>query len=130
MKTLTVTLEELDGVPAAFLWAESDIPGAPPRHMVFTSEVDAGHIAAMAQYMVGGSEIEVVVGRDVMDFLRQGEHPPDGVDHWPLADDAARRGIPTFRTPEGVRLVSHDGSCTVTVCFESWLHSVNVASTT
>ena len=128
MRVLVVGNGDLDGVLAAFMWTEPDIPELPLKYMVVPADADAGHLGAMAQYMTLGQDSIVFVHEEAMELLGLPARQPGPTEPFELADAAARRGVSVTRMPCVPRvanglfllLTSPDRTINVEINFPAW----------
>jgi hypothetical protein len=118
MRVFSVGKASVDGVDAAFLYGEPDLPEAPLRYMIQPTDGDAGHLAAMAQYLARGEDAVVFVHESAMDVLLT-----DGF----VSRARARGVIVTEDNDDNLILTSADGSVQVEIRFPS--HAGELAGT-
>ena len=103
MKQLRIEVDEIDGVPAAFLHSEPLTPELPePQPLPIPERADAGHIAAMALYRSLGEDAEVIVTPEALALLE-----PD------FMEKAQERGVYSWYEKGTIIITSDDGSRTV-----------------
>ena len=115
-EVLSVGVSELNGAQAVTLYAPPDIPEAPLKYMFLPEGGDAGHLAAMAQYLTIGSEAIVFVHESAMGLLGCEVSAVD------FCQAAIRRGVQADLRPDfsSILLTSGDGSNTVEIRFPAW----------
>lgn len=115
-EALTVGEAVLNDEPAAFLYAPPSVPDGPVRHMIVPALADAGHLAAMAQYLTFGPDAIVYVHESAQALLGC------EVEITGFAQKAVRRGVDCEVIEDGQALVltSGDGTARVRVCFARW----------
>ena len=117
-EVLSVGVSELNGAQAVTLYAPPDIPEAPLKYMFLPEGGDAGHLAAMAQYLTIGSEAIVFVHESAMALLGCEVSAID------FLQAAIRRGVQGDVLVENggasLLLTSGDGTNTVEIRFPAW----------
>ena len=116
MRYLTISTEEIDGKTAAVLTYRPDVPALPAKHMILPPDADAGHVAAMSQYLCGGApgDCEVSVSPEVRELLIDG-----------FVTVARKRGVRVDVPDEDhVVMTSDDATTQVEIVFD--LTSVNI----
>ena len=114
-EVLTVGEALLNGEPAAFLYAPPNVPDGPVRHMIVPVKADAGHLAAMAQYLTIGLSAVVYVHESAMTLLGCDVQAID------FCQNAIRRGVQAdVLDDSSLVLTSGDGSNTVEIRFPAW----------
>jgi hypothetical protein len=125
VRALSVGLGVYNEQPAAVLYAEANIPDAPPKYMFMPADGDAGHLAAMALYLNSNlGDAVIYVHESAMEILGQNDKMPEPAEEWPLADKAARRGVTIERGAAGLELASSDGTVHVSIHFPAWDHEL------
>jgi len=117
VRYLTISTEEIDGKTAAVLTYRPDVPALPAKHMILPPDADAGHVAAMSQYLCGGApgDCEVNVIGDAVEMLMGA----------PFVQDARKRGVRVDVPDEDhVVMTSDDATTQVEIVFD--LTSVNI----
>jgi hypothetical protein len=116
VRYLTISTEEIDGKTAAVLTYRPDVPALPAKHMILPPDADAGHVAAMSQYLCGGAPgvCEVSVAPEVRGLLIDG-----------FVTVARKRGVRVDVPDEDhVVMTSDDATTQVEIVFD--LTSVNI----
>jgi hypothetical protein len=105
VKYLTLTMDTLEGEPTAILTCASERADLPSKHMIVPAGADAGHVAAMAQYLAGMGDAEVTADEPAAEFLRSAG----------FADNAKRRGVAIATNERSVIMTSVDATCQVEI---------------
>ena len=116
-EVLSVGVSELNGAQAVTLYAPPDIPEAPLKYMFLPEGGDAGHLAAMAQYLTIGNEAIVFVHESAMGLMGCEVEAID------FCQRAIRRGVQADvldRLGTSLLLTSGDGTNTVEIRFPAW----------
>ena len=117
MRYLTIDAQEIDGEQAAVLTYVPDVPALPAKHMILPPDADAGHVAAMSQYLCGGvpGDCEVSVAGEARALLIDG-----------FVTVARKRGVVVDVPDEDhVVLTSNDATTQVEIVLSN-LTSVNI----
>jgi len=114
-EVLSVGVSELNGEKAVTLYAPPDIPEGRLKYMFLPPNGDAGHLAAMAQYLTIGPEAVVYVHESAMALLGCEVQAID------FCQNAIRRGVQAdVLDDSSLVLTSGDGSNTVEIRFPAW----------
>ena len=114
-EVLSVGVSELNGAQAVTLYAPPDIPEGRLKYMFLPEGGDAGHLAAMAQYLTIGSEAVVFVHESAMGLLGCEISAVD------FCQNAIRRGVQADVLDDfSLLLTSGDGTNTVEIRFPAW----------
>ena len=120
-EVLSVGVSELNGAQAVTLYAPPDIPEGRLKYMFLPEGGDAGHLAAMAQYLTIGSEAVVFVHESAMGLLGCEISAVD------FCQNAIRRGVQaptrtqaTSKRHSSLLFTSGDGTNTVEIRFPAW----------
>ena len=115
-EVLSVGVSELNGAQAVTLYAPPDIPEGRLKYMFLPEGGDAGHLAAMAQYLTIGSEAIVFVHESAMGLLGCEVSAVD------FCQNAIRRGVQAdiLVPPSTILCTSGDGTNTVEIRFPAW----------
>jgi hypothetical protein len=114
-EVLSVGISDLNGEKAVTLYAPPDIPEGRLKYMFLPPNGDAGHLAAMAQYLTIGPEAVVYVHESAMALLGCEVQAID------FCQNAIRRGVQAdVLDDSSLVLTSGDGSNTVEIRFPAW----------
>ena len=115
-EVLSVGVSELNGEKAVTLYAPPDIPEGRLKYMFLPPNGDAGHLAAMAQYLTIGPEAIVFVHESAMAALGC------EVEAVFFCQAAIRRGVQAdiLVPPSTILCTSADGTNTVEIRFPAY----------
>jgi len=114
-EVLSVGVSELNGEKAVTLYAPPDIPEGRLKYMFLPPNGDAGHLAAMAQYLTIGPKAVVYVHESAMALLGCEVQAID------FCQNAIRRGVQAdVLDDSSLLLTSGDGTNTVEIRFPAW----------
>jgi hypothetical protein len=114
-EVLSVGVSDLNGEKAVTLYAPPDIPEGRLKYMFLPPNGDAGHLAAMAQYLTIGPEAIVFVHESAMVALGC------EVEAVFFCQAAIRRGVQAdVLDDSSLLLTSKDGTSTVEIRFPAW----------
>jgi hypothetical protein len=111
MRVLSVGLETHDDKTAAYLYREPDIAELPGPFMIIPVDADAGHVAAMAQYLSRHEDAVIFVHETAMETLLQ----PSGDG---FVEKAKARGVVVSTdADQTITCTSNDGTIRVEIRF-------------